>query len=187
MILINESYEWLYSKISRYKFDKYLKEDKSKYLIVEKNKSNKNRVDFYMSDDGLNTKTIMSILYSYNQIESADMSDALYEENGELYYSIKFKGCKDNKMLSEYEIYEKEWFIERLLDIHDEIDSNLEKRKRKIATFIKSKYKLSYMRYKTLQSITGDDLSFEIEFKKKKNENRAKVHHVNFMSNFSWV
>lgn len=173
MNIVDKAYSWLYSKVSKSKFKEY--QEDGYLLSFSRCEYQKNRIDFYLSDEGLSESSIISILKLNPYIKDFKLSKSLLKENGILYYNINYYG--KSKLVSEFELYEQDWFIRETSDAINDISKEIVSRRRKIGCFIESEYNLSLLRYPIIENITDDDLYFEKAFKKSKNSNRAKVYH----------
>lgn len=171
MDLVNKGYSWLYSKISESKFNNYELEGN---ILTHMEKSD-NKICFYLKNESLDIEIIRNILKLNPNIESSNLMEGLFEENGVAYFKIKYNSGK-TEVVPEYKLYKQDWFMDKYLTTVEDIDDSLAIRYVKIGTFVDSIFSsMSLIRYNLIETITGDDLSFERAFKKKKNENRSKI------------
>jgi hypothetical protein len=168
--MIGNANEWLYSKISRSKFKEH-PHNKLSRKVTDK------RVNFFMEDEGIKKDVIESILRCQNNIKNVHYMKPMSRDNGEYTFRIKFNG--KILIVSEFDIYDYDWFMEALSELYNNIDIEtiIEKRKRKIATYVDNGkvYDSSYIRYSIIEKITGGDFSFEKNFEKARNEIKATI------------
>lgn len=174
--LINESNmldsaeKWLYSKISRNMFIRFASNGNKL-----SSKANGKRINFFISDEGVKKDVIEGILKCENKIKEVTYIKSLSKSLGEHSFTVDYKGKK--RILTEFDIYDYDWFIDAISELYNNIDIEkiLEKKERRIATFSDSKDGKTYIRYNIIERITNQDLTFEKNFLKPRSEIKATL------------